>query len=64
MGENNDYLAVDGAPLSTQSQGFEFTPNASIRISNIEIVASGSVDGLLAEDFFGLYAKSIEEGFL
>ena len=62
IGGNNDYLALDGAPLSAQSQGFEFTPNASIRISNIEIAASGSINGRLSENYFNLYAESIKEG--
>lgn len=63
LGASNDYLAVDGAPLSTQNYGFEFTPNASIRISNIEIVASGSAEGLLAENYAMLHAESVKEGF-
>ena len=62
LGTSNDYLAVDGAPLSTQNYGFEFTPNASIRISNIEIAASGSVEGLLAENYAMLHAESVKEG--
>jgi len=62
IGGNNDYLALDGAPISAQSQGFEFTPNASIRISNIEIVASGSINGRLSENYFNLHAESIKEG--
>lgn len=52
--DDNDYIALDGSPLSTQTQGFDFTPNNSIRISNIEIAASGS-KGPLAEHYMSLY---------
>jgi len=52
---DNDYIGLDGSPLSTQTQGFDFTPNNSIRISNIEIAASGS-KGPLVEDYMPLYS--------
>ena len=51
---DNDYIGLDGSPLSTQTQGFDFTPNNSIRISNIEIAASGS-KAPLSEHFMPLY---------
>jgi len=53
--DDNDYVALDGSPLSTKTQGFDFTPNNSIRISNIEIAASGS-KAPLAEHFMPLYS--------
>lgn len=61
---DNNYMALDGSPLSTQSQGFNFTPNNSIRISNIEIVASGSLVGPLAENYANLFTKTREKGLM
>lgn len=59
---DNDYLALDGSPLSTQTQGFEFIPNYSLRISNIEIAASGSVFGPLSENYTNLYTEVVDKG--
>lgn len=39
---NNNYLSLDGAPLSDQSQGYSLNPNNSIRITAIEICNSGA----------------------
>jgi len=39
----DSYLALDGAPLSTQSQVFSLNPTNSLRISDIEIANSGSL---------------------
>ena len=40
----SDYLAFDGAPLSTQDQSLQFNPTNTIRISAIEVVNSGGFD--------------------
>ena len=40
----SDYLAFDGAPLSTQDQSLQFNPTNTIRISALEIVNSGGFD--------------------
>lgn len=55
-GENNTYLALDGSPLSTQSQGFNLNPNNSIRISAIEIANSGSA-GLVRDSYITFYSE-------
>lgn len=59
---DNDYLALDGSPLSTRTQGFEFAPNYSLRISNIEIAASGSVYGPLSENYSNLFTQATDKG--
>ena len=40
VSEDDDYLSLDGAPLSTQTQGV-FSPTDNLRISAIEICNSG-----------------------
>lgn len=59
---NNDYLAVDGSPLSTQIQNFSLNPENSIRISAIEICNSGGYDvyfssgvGILRDNYIPFY---------
>ena len=51
---DNDYLALDGAPMSTQTPGVHLNPSNAIRISAIEICNSGSMFGLLKEHFLPL----------
>ena len=41
---NQDYLALDGSPLSTRIQNFSLNPTNTIRISAIEICNSGAYD--------------------
>ena len=38
----NDYLSLDGSPLSTRTQGYSLNPDNSIRITALEICNSGS----------------------
>lgn len=38
---SDDYLALDGSPISTQTQGYSLNPNNAIRISEVEIANSG-----------------------
>ena len=54
---NNDYLALDGSPLSTRTQGYELNPNNSLRISCIEICNSGSLFGLLNENYISFHTE-------
>ena len=53
----NDYLAIDGSPLSTQTQGYELNPNSSLRISCIEICNSGTLFGLLNDNYLGFHTE-------
>ena len=53
----NDYLALDGAPLSTRTQGYELNPNNSLRISCIEICNSGAIFGLLNDNYLGFHTE-------
>lgn len=53
----NDYLALDGAPISTQTQGYVLNPNNSLRISAIEIANSGSIVGLLKDNYLPFHSE-------
>jgi len=53
---NNDYLSIDGSPLSTQTQNFSLNPTNSLRISSIEICNSGGV-GILNGDYLKFYTE-------
>lgn len=53
----NDYLALDGSPLSTRTQGYELNPNNSLRISCIEICNSGTLFGLLNDNYLGFHTE-------
>lgn len=53
---NNDYLSLDGSPLSTQVQNFSLNPTNSIRISAIEIVNSGGI-GTLEGNHLSFYTE-------
>jgi hypothetical protein len=46
----NDYQAVYGSPLSTMTQNFGPRPAPSFRISNIDLLASGTLLGYLTEN--------------
>jgi len=65
----NDYLSLDGSPLSTQNQGLTINPTHSLRISAIEICNSGTYDTLV-ENFVSIYmavdasGKSLEKCLL
>lgn len=60
---NNDYLGVDGSPLSTQTQGYHLNPTNTIRISSVEICNSGelcstcSISGIKQDNYFGFYVN-------
>jgi hypothetical protein len=53
----NNYLAFDGSPLSTRTQGYELNPNNSLRISCIEICNSGTLVGLLHDNYLGFHTE-------
>ena len=53
----NDYLALDGSPLSTRTQGYELNPNNSVRISCIEICNSGTIFGLLHDNYLSFHTE-------
>ena len=46
----NDYMAVYGSPLSTMTQNLGPSPTPSFRISNIDLIASGTLLGFLTEN--------------
>jgi hypothetical protein len=60
---DNDYLAIDGAPLSTHTQGYHLNPTNTIRISSIEICNSGDlcgsceISGIKRENYFNFYTN-------
>jgi hypothetical protein len=60
---DNDFLSLDGAPLSTHTQGYHLNPTNTIRISAIEIANSGdlcnvcSVTGIKLDNYFGFYTE-------
>jgi len=60
-GNNNDYLAQDGSPLSTQTQGFTLNPNNSIKISAIELSCSGG-QGFQTAHLLPFYSNVQEVG--
>jgi hypothetical protein len=58
--DHNDYLSFDGAPISTQKQGF-FNITNNLRITAIELCNSGSFISYNAS-FTPLYAETVKEG--
>jgi hypothetical protein len=60
--DSDDYLALDGAPLSTQTQNLTTNPTHSIRISAIEICDSGA-HNTLNENFIPLYMEVLPSGY-
>ena len=54
---SNDYLAIDGSPLSTQNQSMGINPTNAVRISAIEICNSGGLVGLGREQYFPIHMK-------
>lgn len=60
---DNDYLAIDGAPLSTHTQGYHLNPSNTIRISAIEICNSGDlcgaceISGIKRDNYFNFYTN-------
>jgi hypothetical protein len=66
--DNNDYLALDGSPLSTHTQGYHLNPTNTIRISAIEICNSGElcpsceISGIKNEGYFGFYTEVTSTG--
>lgn len=58
---SNDYLAIDGSPLSTSNQGF-VNPTDNVRISAIEIVNSGTSFGFSAGNAINAFVKTDEQG--
>lgn len=59
----NDYVSLDGSPLSTQTQGYNLNPTNTIRISALEICNSGdlcnrcSVSGIKRDNKFNFYTE-------
>ncbi len=53
----NDYLSLDGAPISTQYQDFEINPNNSLRLSAFEILCSGTKYGYLKDSYLNFYTE-------
>ena len=58
VASGNDYLALDGAPLSTQNQSL-INPTKNIKISAIEICNSGG-EGPRVENYVSLFAKNFQ----
>jgi len=61
----NDYLAIDGSPISTRTQGYELNPDNSLRISAIEISARGTSaaqSGLLHDNYLSFYTDVMPTG--
>lgn len=58
--DDDDYLSLDGSPLSTQTQRL-FNPTHSIRISALEICNSGGI-GPRVENYVNLYAPVRDRG--
>jgi hypothetical protein len=58
--DTNDYLSFDGAPISTQKQGF-FNITNNLRITAIELCNSGSFISYNAS-FTPLYTETVKEG--
>lgn len=54
---SNDYLSIDGAPISTQYQDFEINPDNSLRISAFEILCSGTQYGYLRDSYLNFYTE-------
>lgn len=54
--DNDDYLAVDGSPMSTQTQNYSLNPNNSIRISAIEICNSGE-GAIVRDQYLNFYSE-------
>lgn len=59
--DSNDYLSLDGSPLSTRTQGF-INPSDHIRISAIELANSGTTFGFSVSQFLSAYVKTDEKG--
>lgn len=59
----NNYLAIEGSPLSTQTQGYGLNPTNTLRISSIEICNSGDlcsycdINGIKYESKLGFYTN-------
>lgn len=54
---SNDYLSLDGSPISSQYQDFEVNPNNSLRISAFEILCSGTQYGYLKDSYLNFYTE-------
>jgi hypothetical protein len=59
--DSDDYLALDGSPLSTQIQNLTLNPTHSLRISAVEICNSGAYDTLM-ENFVPIYIDVVASG--
>jgi hypothetical protein len=58
-GNDNDYLALDGAPLSTQSANLN--PSNALRISAVEVANAGGV-GIKRDNYVNLYLDFVTAG--
>jgi hypothetical protein len=63
LANNNDYLSVDGSPLSTQTQNFSLNPDNALRISAIEIANSGGF-GIVRDAYLPIVTEINTEGLL
>ena len=59
---DNDYLAIDGAPIGTQSKFYNINPSNHIRITALEIANSGSSFGFGLQDFVNLVIDTQTSG--
>ena len=60
----NDYLSLDGAPISTQSNDYRIRPTNGLRISAIEIDNRGLGSGIISDGKLPLHLETVEHGTL
>jgi hypothetical protein len=60
----NDYLSLDGAPISTQSNDYRIRPTNGLRISAIEIDNRGFGSGIISDGKLPLHLETVEHGTL
>lgn len=60
----NDYLSIDGSPISTKTQGYNLRPTNALRISAIELQNRGRGNGLIRDAEFPLFLDVVERGTL
>jgi len=60
----NDHLAIDGSPISTQTNDYYLRPTNALRISAIELANRGLSDteGLLRDSFVPMYSEVVNHG--
>jgi len=60
----NDYLSIDGAPISTQSNDYRIRPTNGLRISAIEIDNRGLGSGIISDGKLPLHLETVKTGTL